>query len=442
MKFCPECGTKAEGFKFCPECGYKLTGGAESTASAPKTDDIFGGGTLGGDTFGKNDIFGDSGIDDFDWGGAAQARTRDVEAQQEADALAAFEWTKHQNGKYAILSLKDKMEMDVTVPAGVEAIENGAFEGSEVFRVELPEGLVKIGNRAFANCRELTDIVFPKSLKVIGNEAFAGCVNLDVAAPERARVGNDAFKDTLPDVRRRKAEEEAERKRKAAEEAERRRKAVEEAERRRREAEEAERKRKAAEEAERRRREVEEAEHRRKAAEEAERKRKAAEEAERKRKAELEEQREEWYEAGNRYYGNENYAEAVKWYRKAAEQGHAEAQYWLGVCYRWGWGIDEDKVEAVKWDRKAAEQGYDKAQYTLGDCYYNGWGVYENKAEAAKWYHKAAEQGYMDAQTQLGHCYYYGIGVNKDYGETVKWYRRAAAQGSSWAKDWLERNGY
>ena len=79
MKFCPECGMRAEGFKFCPECGYKLTGGETAAVGAPKTDDIFGG-AFGTDTFAKNDFFG-GGIDDFDWGGAAQARTRDVEIQ-------------------------------------------------------------------------------------------------------------------------------------------------------------------------------------------------------------------------------------------------------------------------------------------------------------------------------------------------------------------------
>ena len=355
MKFCPECGTKAEGFKFCPECGYKLTGGETAAVSAPKTDDIFGGGALGADFF-KND-----GIDDFDWGGAAQARTRDVEIQQEMDALAAFEWTKHQNGKYAILSLKDKMEMDVTVPAGVEAIENGAFEGSGVFRVELPEGLMKIGNRAFADCTELTEIEFPKSLRMIGSEAFAGCVNLDVTAPERARVGNDAFAGTLPDVRKRKAAEEAERKRREAEEAERRRKE----------------------------------------AEEAERKRKEAEEAEHKRKAELEKQCREWYETGKRCYNNKDYAEAVKWYRKAAEQGNAEAQYMLGDCYRWGTGVTKDYAEAVKWYRKAADQGYASAQYWLGYCYFRGDGVDKDKTEAVKWYRKAAEQGSSYARKWL-----------------------------------------
>ena len=58
-------------------------------------------------------------------------------------------------------------------------------------------------------------------------------------------------------------------------------------------------------------------------------------------------------------------AEAAKWYRKAAEQGHSEAQYQLGECYYCGHGVDKDYNEAVKWFRKAAEQGNSDAQYTL-----------------------------------------------------------------------------
>lgn len=37
MKFCPECGTKAEGMKFCPECGYKLGGATEEAAAVSET---------------------------------------------------------------------------------------------------------------------------------------------------------------------------------------------------------------------------------------------------------------------------------------------------------------------------------------------------------------------------------------------------------------------
>ena len=59
----------------------------------------------------------------------------------------------------------------------------------------------------------------------------------------------------------------------------------------------------------------------------------------------------------------------MKWYRKAAEQGFAEAQYNLGVCYYHGLGVEPDYSEAVKWWRQAAEQGHAEAQNNLGDCY-------------------------------------------------------------------------
>ena len=42
----------------------------------------------------------------------------------------------------------------------------------------------------------------------------------------------------------------------------------------------------------------------------------------------------------------ENYTEAVKWYRKAAEQGDPDAQFDLGVCYCSGEGVMKDYVEA------------------------------------------------------------------------------------------------
>ena len=123
--------------------------------------------------------------------------------------------------------------------------------------------------------------------------------------------------------------------------------------------------------------------------------------------------------------------EAVKWFRKAAEQGHAKAQFNLGLCYDEGNGVTKDPVEAVKWYRKAAEQGDAKAQYNLGFCYYNGSGVAKDPYEAVKWYHKAAEQGHAKAQHNLGLCYVNGDGVTKDLYEAVKWFRKAAEQGEA-----------
>ncbi|MCP4384819.1 MAG: sel1 repeat family protein [Hyphomicrobiales bacterium] len=59
-------------------------------------------------------------------------------------------------------------------------------------------------------------------------------------------------------------------------------------------------------------------------------------------------------------------AEAAKWYRLAANQGDAEAQFNLVVTYNFGRGVPQDDAEAVKWFRLAVEQGYANAQHNLG----------------------------------------------------------------------------
>ena len=140
------------------------------------------------------------------------------------------------------------------------------------------------------------------------------------------------------------------------------------------------------------------------------------------------------YNKGKEAYDNKNYSEAVKYFRKAAEQGYAKAQNNLGDCYYWGNGVEKNYAEAVKWFKKAAEQGDAYAQCNLGYCYENGEGVTKDKTEAVKWYKKAAEQGHAEAQKELGDCYYYGWGVKEDKTEAVKWYKKAAEQGNERAQ--------
>jgi TPR repeat protein len=122
-------------------------------------------------------------------------------------------------------------------------------------------------------------------------------------------------------------------------------------------------------------------------------------------------------------------AEAVKWYRKAAEQNFAKAQASLGFCYANGQGVARDDVESVSWWRKAAEQNLAGAQSALGACYYDGKGVTKNDMEAVSWYRKAADQDEAGAQFNLGLCYSNGRGVVKDEVQAAKWYRKAAEQG-------------
>jgi len=67
-------------------------------------------------------------------------------------------------------------------------------------------------------------------------------------------------------------------------------------------------------------------------------------------------------------------AEAEKWYRKAAEQGRAEAQNNLGLMYVLGRGVPQDDAKAVKWFCSAAEQGYTPAQNNLAEMRRQGRG--------------------------------------------------------------------
>jgi len=121
------------------------------------------------------------------------------------------------------------------------------------------------------------------------------------------------------------------------------------------------------------------------------------------------------------------YTQAAFWFRKAAEQGLADAQYNLGVLYNSGQGVPQDYAQAALWSRKAAEQGDADAQDSLGDLYHKGQGVPQDDAQAATWFHKAAEQGDADAQKSLGDLYDTGRGVPRDYAEAYFWYDLAAA---------------
>ena len=90
----------------------------------------------------------------------------------------------------------------------------------------------------------------------------------------------------------------------------------------------------------------------------------------------------------------EDHRQAVKWYRKWAEQGNAAAQYRLGFAYFYGAGVEKDLVEAVKWYRKSADQGYTFSEVELGLAYLRGEGVAKDPVEGWKQIDKAAIKGY------------------------------------------------
>jgi hypothetical protein len=66
-----------------------------------------------------------------------------------------------------------------------------------------------------------------------------------------------------------------------------------------------------------------------------------------------------------------------------------------------GEGVTQDDAEAVRWYRAAADQGFAEAQASLGFMYVNGKGVAQDYAEAMRWFRLAADQGHAYAQEAL-----------------------------------------
>ena len=134
------------------------------------------------------------------------------------------------------------------------------------------------------------------------------------------------------------------------------------------------------------------------------------------------------------YIEQKKFRKAFEWFKKAAEQGEAVAQFNVGVLYLNGEGVEKDAKVAFEWFKKAAEHGYAVAQSNVGVFYLNGEVVEKDAKEAFEWFKKAAEQGDAGGQNNLGTCYYFGVGVEKDVKEAFEWLKRAAEQGEAGAQ--------
>lgn len=138
--------------------------------------------------------------------------------------------------------------------------------------------------------------------------------------------------------------------------------------------------------------------------------------------------------AGSTYYLRGDFTAALREWRPLAEEGDAQAQYYLGIMYTNGEGVPEDDRQAVYWFQKSARQGNSQSQYHLGILYANGAGVPEDDPQAVYWFRKSAKQGDARAQFNLGVMYEFGEGVPKDDRQAVYWYRQAAEQGHARAQ--------
>lgn len=110
--------------------------------------------------------------------------------------------------------------------------------------------------------------------------------------------------------------------------------------------------------------------------------------------------------------------------KSKAEDGDVQAQFDLAEKYKQGiekhskaagqGDLERDLTSALDWWRKAAEQGHAGAQFQLGEAFSKGLGARPDYAEAVKWYGKAAAQGYEVAQDNLDLLSAHGYGEPKD----------------------------
>ncbi len=130
----------------------------------------------------------------------------------------------------------------------------------------------------------------------------------------------------------------------------------------------------------------------------------------------------------------ERLSKAARWFRRAAEKGHAPSQYRLATLYELGQGAPKDHARAMGWYRRAAESGHVKAMHNLAVLSVMTDSAPRDYADAASWFEKAAAHGLRDSQYNLGLLYERGLGVEKDAAKAYRWFSLAAKAGDTNAR--------
>ena len=87
----------------------------------------------------------------------------------------------------------------------------------------------------------------------------------------------------------------------------------------------------------------------------------------------------------------------LEWLTKSANNGCIYALHGLGFKYLFGIGVDENYKEAFRLFKLAADRGFDDSQYQIGLMFENGVDVEKDTEEAIKWYAKAADNGHYES---------------------------------------------
>ncbi len=151
---------------------------------------------------------------------------------------------------------------------------------------------------------------------------------------------------------------------------------------------------------------------------------------------------EELCEKGSYYlYDKGDYKTALGYLRQASNGGSPEAKYLLYVMYDNGWGVTENKTQAAEYLIQAAENGCADAQYWLSHYYEldRGYGsIKHSYVQSLYWAQRAAEQERKGAAEQLGRLYFYGgDGVNPDFHKALQWFHIGESDGHGDASYYL-----
>ena len=136
---------------------------------------------------------------------------------------------------------------------------------------------------------------------------------------------------------------------------------------------------------------------------------------------------------GKTYYEAGAYTSALPLFRFAANQGDAEAQYYMGMMYRLGNGVEQDYTKALEWYHKSADQEFTNAEFWLGVMYDSSTYGCSDADEAYKWYMRAALKGHASAQNNLGAIHL----MQEEYDTAFYWFTLSANQGNYAAQFFL-----
>ena len=120
-----------------------------------------------------------------------------------------------------------------------------------------------------------------------------------------------------------------------------------------------------------------------------------------------------------------DYTRALELWKPLARNGHAKAQYHIGIFYKDGLGVEQDLTKAAKLLQMAAEQDDTEALIELGNMYAYNVGVKRDYARALEYYRLATELGNYGVLSVLGYMYENGEGLEQNLELSYVWFTLA-----------------